>query len=253
MILPLLLLAASTPQPLAKLPGGDKARFEACATLAKSDPARAVAEAEAWEKQAGNLPARHCLGLAYVAAERWVPAATVFTRAATAAESANDPRAAMLWTQAGNAALAGDEAGLARTALDRALKLEGGLSDVMRGEAWLDRARADVALGDLAGARADLDKGLLLAPDDPFAWLLSATLARRQEDMARAARDISTAAKLAPDDAGVALEAGNIAIAAGAEPAARLAWEKAKGLAPNDPAGKAAAAQLAQLAAAPKR
>ncbi|WP_293968669.1 tetratricopeptide repeat protein [Sphingomonas sp.] len=209
---------------------------------------RALREADEWAKQAGDLPARHCLGLAQAAAENWAAAANTFVRVASAAESGNDPRAAQLWTQAGNAALANEDPTLARTALDRALKLPG-LTQVMQGEAWLDRGRADVALGDMAAARTDIDQGVRLVPDDPFAWLLSATLARRQDDLPKATRDIAEAAKLAPDDAAVALEAGNIALEAGADQAAKVAWERARKLAPNDPAGKAADAQLADLEA----
>lgn len=248
MILPFLLLAETVAVPLGKVAGGDTARFEACTRLIKDDGPRALREAEEWAKQAANLPARHCLGLAYAAGDKWAPAATTFIRAATDAEASGDPRAALLWTQAGNAALAADDPGLARTALDRALKLPG-VTEPMQGEAWLDRGRADVALNDMAAARIDIDRALKLVPNDPFAWLLSATLARRQDDVSRASRDISEAVKLAPDAAAVALEAGNIAIAAGAEAAAKLAWERARTLAPNDPAGQSAAAQLARLAA----
>jgi tetratricopeptide (TPR) repeat protein len=250
-ILPLLLAAATAP-PLAKLPGTDAARFEACVALTKSDVPRAVREADEWAKQAANLPSRHCLGLAQAAAENWSAAAATFVRAATAAEGAGDPRAVLLWTQGGNAALAAEDPALARTALDRALKLPG-LTEPMQGEAWLDRGRADVALGDTAAARADLDRALKLVPNDPFAWLLSATLARRQDDLDRASRDISEAGKLAPDAAAVALEAGNIAIAAGADAAAKLAWERAAKLAPSEPAGQAATEQLARLAAEPTK
>jgi tetratricopeptide (TPR) repeat protein len=250
---PLFLVAAAAASiPLGKMPGGDMARFDACVALTKSDAARAMTEADAWAKQAQDLPSRHCLGLAQAAAGNWLPAATTFTRAAAAAEGSSDPRAALLWTQAANAALAGEDPTLARTALDRALKLPG-LTAAMQGEAWLDRGRADVMLNDTKAARIDIDQGVKLAPDDPFAWLLSATLARREDDLARAARDIATAGKLSPDDAAVALEAGNIAMAAGAEPAAKIAWERAKTLAPGDPSGQAAAAQLDQLEKAPPR
>ncbi|WP_216599952.1 M48 family metallopeptidase [Sphingomonas sp. AP4-R1] len=250
MILLFLLAAAAgtSPTPLAKLPGDDTARFNACVALTKSDVPRALSEATEWAKQADNLPSRHCLGLAQGADGDWNAAAATFVRAGTAAESANDPRAVLLWTQAGNAALAGDDPQLARTAIDRALKLPG-LTEVMQGEAWLDRARANVGLNDPAAARIDIDRALKLVPNDPFAWLLSATLARRQDDLERASRDISEAAKLAPDAAAVALEAGNIAIMAGADSAAKVAWERAKKLAPGDPAGQAAAAQLEELAA----
>jgi tetratricopeptide (TPR) repeat protein len=246
----LLAAAAATepPLPLAKLPGDDVARFNACVALTKSDVPRAQREAADWAKQADNLPARHCLGLAQAAAENWSAASATFVRAATAAESTNDPRAPLLWTQAANAALANADPQLARTALDRALKLPG-VTEVMQGEAWLDRGRADVALDDMAAARIDIDHALKLVPNDPFAWLLSATLARRQDDLERASRDITEAAKLAPDAAAIALEAGNIAIEAGADNAAKVAWERAKKLAPSDPAGIAADSQLADLAA----
>lgn len=242
-MIPLLLLAATLP--LADLPGGDTARFDACTRLTRSDPAAAVSQAEAWAQRTPTMPARHCLGLAYVAAERWGPAALVFEAAARDAESARDGRAATLWTQAGNAALAADDAGRGRADLDRALALPT-LSDPMRGETWIDRARADVALNDLPRARTDLDQGLKLVPQDPFAWLLSATLARRQADLPRAARDIAEAARLASDDPSVALEQGNIAAAGGNIAAARSAWTRAAQLAPSEPAGKAAAAALAQ-------
>lgn len=248
MIPALLFLAAATAPtvPLARVAGGDRPKFEACVALAKADSARATTEAEAWVKEADSLPARHCLGLAYAAAEKWLSAATAFTRAATQAEAERNPQAATYWSQAGNAAIAADEPGLARTALDRALGSQG-LTATMQGEAWLDRARADVALDDLPAARNDLDQGLKMVPDDPFAWLLSATLARRQKDLTRATSDIAEAVKRAPDDADVALEAGNVAMANGAADAAKVAWEHAKTLAPNEPAGQSAAAQLAQL------
>lgn len=237
-------VASAPTTPIASLPGGDQARFEACVALAKKDAEAAIGEADAWAKRSNGVPARQCLGLALVAAERWTPAAIAFEQAAIGAVELGDGRAATLWTQAGNAALAGDDPGGARTYLDKALALPS-LGDVMRGEAWLDRARADVALGDAATARTDLDKGLTLAKGDPFAWLLSATLARRQNDLPRATKDIIEATRLAPDDAAVALEAGNIAARGGQPEAAEAAWKRAIKLAPDEPEGRAAAQALA--------
>ena len=240
------LLAAAT-IPLAQLPG-DAQRFQACLALIKKDAAAAVEQANEWAQRSNNVPARHCLGLAFVAAERWAPAVVTFEQAAREAELQRDGRAATLWSQAGNAALAADDPTNGRAYLDRALALPG-LAPAMQGEAWLDRGRADVALADLKQARIDLDKGLALVPQDPFAWLLSATLARRQDDLARAATDIARAVKGAPNDPSVALEEGNIAAAAGQIDAAKRAWTRAAQLAPSEPEGKAAAAALAQTQA----
>lgn len=223
------------------------ARYDACAALAKADPTKAEAEAIRWRDAGGGLPARQCLGLAYAAQERWQPAALAFEQAATEAEKARDGRAATFWVQAANAALAGDDAAQARRQIDRALALPV-MGDVLRGEAYLDRARAGVALADLPAARADLDQALALAPADPLAWLLSATLARRQKDLARAQADIARAVKLSADDASVQVEAGNIAALSGNIEAARSAWTKAATIAPQSPAGIAAKDGLAQLA-----
>lgn len=241
----MILLALFAALPLAQLGGGDATRFQACVALIKQDPGIAVDQADAWARQSNNVPSRHCLGLAFVAMERWTPAALTFAQAAGEAELQGDGRAALLWSQAGNAAIAGDDAAKGRGYLDRALALPS-LTAPMQGEAWLDRARADVALNDPKQARIDLDKGMALVPQDPFAWLLSATLARRDNDLARAARDIAEAVKRAPNDPSVALEEGNIAGAAGQRDAARRAWTRAAQLAPGTPDGKAAAAALTQ-------
>ena len=93
---------------------------------------------------------------------------------------------------------------------------------------------------------------LKLTPADPLAWLLSATLARYDGDLGRAQKDIIEATKRAPDEASVAFEAGNIALGSGVEDEARASWAEAVKLAPTSVAGKAAAAALVQLGAAPK-
>ncbi|WP_231639012.1 hypothetical protein [Sphingomonas profundi] len=226
------------------------ARFDRCAALAKADPAKAAAEADAWRLGGGGLPARMCLGLAYAAQERFGPAAVAFEQAAREAEIQRDGRAATLWVQAGNAALADGDAGKARGFLDRALALPV-LSSAQRGEAFLDHARAQVAVGYLDAARTDIDQALALVPRDPMAWLLSATLARRQSEGPRAAKDIAEAARLAPDEAAIAYEEGNVASLLGKPEEARAAWARAAGRDADSPAGRAAAMALAGKADAP--
>jgi tetratricopeptide (TPR) repeat protein len=239
-LLPLLALAAQSP-----LSGPDP--LARCAALVKSEPQKAVELAGDWRIRGGGLPARQCLGLAYVALERWPSAAAAFEQAALEAETAGDPRRADFWVQSGNSWLAANDGAKARRAFDSALATTL-LTPELRGEVHLDRARAAVALGDAAAGRADIDKGLELVPSDPFAWYLSAALAQREGAVERAKADIARALALAPDDADVLLQAGNIAGASGDVAAARAFYDRA---AKADPAGQAGKAALAALAANP--
>jgi tetratricopeptide (TPR) repeat protein len=240
-----LAVAAAVANPVPS-PSANEARFAACVALVESDAQKAVDEATSWQVVGGGLLARQCLGLAFAAQSRWVPAMTAFEQAAGEADRMRDGRAARLWVQAGNAALAATQAAKARGYFDVAL-VSGQLAGAEKGEAHLDRARALVALRQVTQARADLDEAIKLVPEDPLAWLLSATLARRSGDLARASTDIDEAVKRAPDDPQVALEAGNIALMQGSEAAARIAWAGAVKLAPQSLSGKAAAAALEQL------
>jgi len=242
-VFPLLIFAAAATAAASGPPAPPKDRGAACAAVARSDPARGIAEANAWRLVGGGLAARQCLGLAYAQDERWLSAATVFEQAAREAQSTNDTRVGALWSQAGNAALAAGDATRARANLDSALST-GTLTDVMRGEVELDRARADVALNDPAAARIDLNRALQHVPEDPMAWLLSATLARRQGEVDRATADIAEAVKRAPDDPDVALEEGNVQAVAGDLAAARLAWQRAVRTGGGLPSGKSAATAL---------
>jgi tetratricopeptide (TPR) repeat protein len=239
----ILLLAAEVASPT-------QLRFEACAELATSDPARALEEAAAWRIEGGGVIARQCIGLAYVSQKRWAPAVTAFEQAAREAEAGQDARATVLWVQAGNAALAGGDAAAAARFLGAALA-RGELTGEQLGEAHLDRGRAQAALGDQKAARADLDLALKHVPADPLGWLLSATLARRMNDLPRAQADIAEALARSADDSSVALEAGNIALAGGRPAAARTAWDAAVRLQPASPAANAASTALTRLGRQP--
>ena len=233
MILLSLLLQAAAPAP-------------DCPALLKTDPGRALELANGRILQGGGVSAKQCAALAFAALEKWPAAAAAFEQAARQAEHDKLNVAGDLWVQAANAHLAAGQPGDAVGALDAAL-LTGSLSGLAKGEAHLDRARAQVALGKTAEARADLDEALKLAPEDPLAWLLSASLARRMGQLDRAQADIGEAARLSSDDASVALEAGRIALAAGAPDAARVAFEGAVKNQPGSDAAKAAQAELDRL------
>lgn len=267
MILPLLLMAAQATETPAAVPAAapasppaptlagprtlgvlDQAKFDQCHDTATDDPAQGIVDANEWLIQGGGFLARQCLGFAFAKNANFAAAATTFAQAAHEAETARDWRAANLWAQAGNAALAAGDAATARQHLDAAL-VQGRLTGLQLGEAYLDRARAAIAMQDWATARADLDAAARDAAQDPLVWLLSATLARRQNDLVRAQADIQQAAALAPRDAAIALEAGNIAAADQRLDAARASWQSAVTLGGTSDIARAAQDRLAQLAA----
>lgn len=221
-------------------------KLQSCIDAAIDDPDRGIAFARKWSD--GGWSADQCMGFAQARKEDWVAAVTAFERAAGTAEKAGAKAdAARLWAQVGNAALAGTMTAKAHSAFDRALAGDGLPQGPARGEAYLDRARTLVALGDTAGARADIDHALSDVPQDPLAWLLSATLARRMDDLTRAARDIAEAKRRAPDDASVALEAGKIAVLSGDDKGARAEWNRVLALAPSGEQAAEAREMLTRL------
>ncbi|WP_212612145.1 hypothetical protein [Sphingomonas lacunae] len=226
----------------------DQHRFDSCHDTATEDPARGIIDANEWLIQGGGFLARQCLGFAFAKNGNYAAAASTFAQAAHDAETARDWRVANLWAQAGNAALASGDAATARQHLDAAL-VQGQLTGLQLGEAYLDRARAALVLEDWASARADLDAAARDASQDPLVWLLSATLARRQGDLVRAQADIQQAVAIAPRDAAIALEAGNIAAADQRLDAARASWQSAVTLGGDSAIARTAQDRLAELAA----
>src|SRR5690606_20562079 len=123
--------------------------------------------------------------------------------------------------------------------------------DALRAMVQVDLARALVLQGDATRADAALAHARQLDPQSPFAWLLSATLARRLEKLDEARKYIETAAALAPDYAETALEAGVVAMLSGDEDAARKNWSTVIALEPDEEAAATARGYLAQLDAPP--
>jgi len=241
----LALLAAATPG------APPSAQAKTCIELVRTAPARAVDSAAEWRKKGGGLEAAQCEALALAALDRWADAAVAFEHTALEAERLKDLRSADHWVEAGNAWLAAGEPAKARKDLDTALATTL-LSAKLRGEAHLDRARAFVAAGDVPAARSDIDKALTLVPGDPFAWYLSAALARRETNLTRARADIAKGLALAPEEPSLLLEAGSIAGVAGDVEAARGFYQRAAKAGPNTDSGRAAAAALAEPAPQPR-
>jgi tetratricopeptide (TPR) repeat protein len=248
LLLPLLLQAA-TPASAQPLPTLAEVQFTECLDLARKDAPSAVTDASLWAQQNGGYLALACHGFALASDFKFDLAVPVLTEAAKGAEEKKDPRAARFWAQAGNAAIANDKPADALTAFDRALATASASTE--KADIEVDRARALVTLNRPEEAVTALASARQLGPENGTAWLLSATLARRLNKLPDALTYIQTAASLLARDPAVALEAGNIAIAAGDEAAARKQWEQTIAIAPTSRQANTAQAQLAALGAAP--
>lgn len=232
-----------------------RTQLQECTALIASDPAAAAEVAEAWRDSAkGSARAEpgQCLGGALTRLERWDEAEAAFLAArddTPANEGANKARAGAM---AGAAALAAGKNDRALIALDRAHGDAIGAAETqLAGDIAVDRARALVRLKRDADALHALDEARRASPGNADAWLLSATLARRQNRLADAQAQIEQAAVLAPIDPEVGLEAGVIAVLAGRDEAARKSWESVIAAAPASPAAQTARGYLAQLGPAP--
>ena len=243
MLLAILLLAAGPTGPA--IPAD--VRFEACMDTALTDTGLGIAEADRWIAADGGFIARACKGFALSEASRFAEAQAVFAEASRLAEDAGDRRAGRYAAQAGNAALVAGDAAAALALFERAATLSAKEPAPARGAILLDRARALVALGREAEARALFPAILDLAPADPLAWLLSATLARRMGDFDLARAHAAEAGSRATADPAIALELGNIAYAGGDEANARTLWQRTIDLAPASDAAATASAHLARL------
>ncbi|HYD37069.1 MAG TPA: hypothetical protein VEA60_05615, partial [Allosphingosinicella sp.] len=97
MSLILLALAAAAPAGPVDTP---KNRYRACLALARTAPAQAVGQAQAWLSSGGGLDAAQCLGLAWATQEKWPEAAAAFEAAARDAELREDRRRGDLLVEA---------------------------------------------------------------------------------------------------------------------------------------------------------
>lgn len=221
--------------------------IDVCLDTAKSDPAKARALAEEWVSRtsgAQKATGYHCLGVAAGNAGDWAGASAAFL---AARDEAADPRfKARMGALAGSALLAQDKPSEALAALDTAQSL--GAADAGLGsEIAQERAVALVALRREAEAATALAEARRLGPGDAYAWLLSATLARRQGDLATAQAQIERAASIDPREPAIGLEAGVIAALGGRDAAARQSFESVISAAPDSPQAATARSYLAQL------
>lgn len=233
------------------IPTTADARLEVCMEKARNDPATAISEANDWLSGLGGEDRSHpqqCLGMAYTSLLRWEAAEQAFLAARNALPASAAFRRAQLATMAGNAALADKRGAEALTALDLAVSDAKAAGDTaLEAIAQVDRSRALVAQGATGQAEVALASARTLDPQNPYAWLLSATLSRRLDKLEEAQTQIETAASLAPDYPEIGLEAGVIAMLRGNEAAAAQSWRSVVALEPNGEAAATARGYLAQL------
>ncbi|MGX7951304.1 tetratricopeptide repeat protein [Tsuneonella sp. HG249] len=202
--------------------------IELCLDTARSDPAKARQFAEEWVSRTDGLQratGRHCLGVAATNQGDWAAAAAAFIAARDESDEANDTGfRARMGALAGSALLAAEQPAAALAALETA-RADAAGDEALGGPIAIDRATALVALERLEEGKAALAEARALTPGDPHAWLLSATLARRQDDLTGAQGFIEHAATLDPRDPAIGLEAGLIAALGGRDAAARQSFE----------------------------
>ena len=131
-----------------------------------------------------------------LAAAPWIPADETlwkiecfrdFLEARKVLPEGETMRRARLAAMAGNAALADDRYDAALASLDLAKEgAAGGDDPKLTGGIEVDRARALANLGRMDDAGTALSAARGEDPDNPEAWLLSATLARRENKLAEA-------------------------------------------------------------------
>lgn len=222
-----------------------------CLNSVDKDPERsaqlardAMADAIGRERVRAGL----CLGVALSDLGRWGQAREAFVTARDAAGEDDHASRARLGAMAGNAALAEGEPGQALGLLAPAASEAKQAGDTeLTASIALDRARALVAVKQPGEAAAALAQAREAEPDNAQAWLLSATLSRRQNKLIEAQAQIEKAAQLSPRDPEIGLEAGVIAVLAGNDGAARHSWRSVLEMAPDSPAAATAKQYISQL------
>ncbi|MEO0031246.1 MAG: hypothetical protein RIS94_1004 [Pseudomonadota bacterium] len=234
-------------------PASDK--LSECLLRAQRDPAAGMAFARGWLAEGATPQARvranHCLGVVLSQQGDFAGAEGAFADALAGIPPEQAVSGQGLLAMAGNAALAGGKADKAVDWFDRAVALGAQGDNAALGAMQADRARALVAAGRLADAAMALDEAHRLAPNDAQGWLLSATLARRNNDLPHAQKDIEVAASLDPRDPAIGLEAGVIAVLDGRDAGARKSWDSVVATAPQSDEAKTARGYLEQLGPAP--
>jgi tetratricopeptide (TPR) repeat protein len=179
------------------------AHYSRCLADSSSDPAAALADAQAWAKTGGGVPAEQCAALALVSLKRFTEAGNALDKLAGGRDAQSAEFRVSLFDQAGNAwLLAGDGARAVRS-FSNALTLSAGDADL-----FADLARAQAMIKNWHEVDLDLNAALTLSPRRADLLVLRASARRALAHLDEARVDIETALKLKPGDSDALVERG---------------------------------------------
>lgn len=221
--------------------------YEACLSTLATDPASALAEAEAWQARGGGEGASHCRGLALIAVGNPVAGAEVLEHLGHQSQAPSLARALILG-QAAQARMMVAQADIAAQDASTALTLSPDDTEML-----ITRATAEGELEQFEQAIDDLTQALRLDANRSDALVARAVMRRKLNELDQAQADVLMALKLAPDDQDALLERGILRQRNGDAAGARADWEHVRDLDPNSTTADLAEQNLSLLEAGPTR
>ncbi|HET7086041.1 MAG TPA: hypothetical protein VFI23_14790 [Rhizomicrobium sp.] len=194
------LVVASAPSMAAS---ADAGHYQRCLADSSANPAAALADAEAWTKARGGIPAEHCAALALVTLKRYAEAGARLDKIAASPAKLEAQFRVALFDQAGNAWLLAGDGARAVQSFSGALTLSASDPDLLA-----DLARAQAMRHNWHEVVLDLNAALLLSPRRADLLVLRASARRALKQYEEAQADITEALKLKPGEGGALVERG---------------------------------------------
>jgi Tfp pilus assembly protein PilF len=200
--------------------------YRQCLELVNENADRAYDEATLWRDQGGGAAAEHCAAMALAGLGQLEEAARRLTRIAGEQAEVEPELRAEIFSQAGLLWLMKGKAEPAHEAFSQAL-LTSPAGDPARAQYFLDRAQAAANLGRWRNTETDATQTLALqARADAF--ILRARAHRALGDLVSARNDVNAALNLEPENAEALLERGQVRQDSGDIKGARADWLRVK-------------------------
>ncbi len=214
--------------------------YDDCIQTALNQPSTGLSVAQNWQAQGGGAAASHCRAMALAALGSYAEAARALE--ALALITLDTLAQADLYMQAGDFQISAGNAPAARAFFDKAIAADPQSIGALDG-----RARTMAAMGDFAGAIADINRLLWLAPNDAEALALRAAARRKSDDPSGALADAEAAIAADPSSAVAYFERGAARAVTGDRAGARADWQEVERLDPGGEFGQLAATNRARL------